>query len=179
MELATIAKPYAKGAFDVAVEVGKVAEWRAFLNTLRQLCGEQKLLDLMSSPQLTRVEKIALINGLLEKALKNVSQAQKAFVALVVNNGRFEVLSAILSVFDKFSSENEKIRHFQVASAYPLTNKQEAQLLETLADVFSSQVRLSVDVQPDLVGGLVIQQGDTVINGSIDAQLEKLGAQLS
>ena len=179
MELATIAKPYAKGVFNSALVNDTVPQWRAFLKAFSDLCCHQRLINLMHTPQLTKMQKIELIGSLLTQSTAELGKAQKAFVRLIVNNDRFAALSVIAGVFDKLVSENEKIRHFEIISAYPLTDKQQDELNRMLTDKFSVQASLRVEVKSDLVGGLIIKCGDTVINASVDAQLERLSARLS
>ena len=102
----------------------------------------------------------------------------KAFIKILAENKRLELISAISKLFEKFKAQQEKFSDISVLSAYELDSKSEKLLTEKLRSVLNNDVSLQTEIDQSLLGGVVIRAGDMVIDGSVKGRLNKLAETL-
>jgi F-type H+-transporting ATPase subunit delta len=88
------------------------------------------------------------------------------------------VLPQISAMFDDLRNDTEGVATARIDSAFPLTDAQVAELKETLEKRFGKKIEATVNIDPELVGGARITVGDTVIDASVQAQLQSMANQL-
>ena len=96
------------------------------------------------------------------------------FVRLLGHNGRFAQLGAIRGIFEQEREALEGRGQIEVRSAYPLTPEEEGRIGEAMSKRLGVSVSLSVRVDPDLIGGVVVRAGDLVIDASLRGRLNQL-----
>lgn len=175
-ELTTLARPYAKAAFEYALEAKQLAEWSDMLGFAAQIVGDESMQQLLTSPHFTQEDQketmLKVCEGKLDDNGANL-------IKLLAQNGRLLALPEIEVLFNFLRSEFEKTVEAQITSATELNEQQIAQLKEKLAANLGRQVEVSVDVNADLLGGLIIQAEDLVIDGSVRGKLAKLSDTLN
>jgi F-type H+-transporting ATPase subunit delta len=173
-ESLTIARPYAEAAFNLARERNALPSWSGALSRLAVVAGTETARDLVGNPRLS-ADQVA---RLIADAAGQLDAEQANFVRLLADNERLGVLPEISAEFDALRNEHEGILDAQVASAYPLTQEQLAQIVATLAERYGKQVKASVKVQPELIGGVSIRIGDEVIDASVRGKLAQMASAL-
>lgn len=169
-ELITLARPYAKAAFEQACNKGNLEEWSASLALLVTLVQEPKVQTLLSSPAFTAQQKsdtLIELCGELGNGLKN-------FVHILAENKRLPLLPLVREAFETFKAEYEKTLDITIVSAFKLTAKAEKLLTKSLSTRLSCAVNVKSSIDKSLLGGAVIHAGDTVIDSSVRGRLEKL-----
>jgi F-type H+-transporting ATPase subunit delta len=180
MSLTTIAKPYAKAIFEHALVNNSNKEWLSFFDGIEKVFSNTDLLRFIRSPKLNTQAKFDFLIDLIVKVLGNkLSKPQENFMRLIIDNDRVEVLSEISLSFRDMILSSGKSRQFKVLSAYDLSADEQKGLIKILSDKFDCDAHLEIDVQADLIGGVIIKDGDRIIDGSVNAQLEKLSYCLS
>ena len=175
-ELTTLARPYAKAAFEYAIEAKQLAEWSEMLGFAAQVVNDESMQQLLTSPHFTKEDQTAAMLKVVEDKFdaKGVN-----FIKLLAQNKRLLALPEIEVLFNYLRSEFEKIIEAQVTSASELNEQQITQLKEKLSAKLGRKVEISVDLNADLLGGLIIQAEDLVIDGSVRGQLAKLSDTLN
>ena len=174
-ELTTLARPYAKAAFNFAVEQTSLALWQQVLSAAASLSAQPTVDSVIQSPRMTAQEKSTFFVGLLIDALKKqLDQGQQNFFAMLAENKRLELLSAISELFDLYKANREKTVHVEVETAFELTSSNEQQLVEVLTKNLAREVTLKTSVNADLLGGVLVRAGDTVIDASARGGLQQL-----
>lgn len=97
-----------------------------------------------------------------------------AFVSFVVGAGRGRELPAIVDAFVALSAFHRAEAVAEVRSATALDDEQRTRLAEALGKATGKKVTVKVTVDPSILGGIVAQIGDTVIDGSVRGRLEQL-----
>ncbi|HAY41120.1 MAG TPA: F0F1 ATP synthase subunit delta [Gammaproteobacteria bacterium] len=180
MELVTIAKPYANAIIEIAMQNNTHEEWRDVLMAGTQVVNDESMQSFLASPGETKTNKAIAISSLLGKILdRNLSAEEKSFVDILLENDRALVLPSILSLFEKSINTLSDSKVFQVISAYKLSDKEKKQIVSDLADKYTANVSIETFVDESLVGGVVIKDGDKVIDLSIKARVSELNLQLS
>ncbi|MBJ7551564.1 F0F1 ATP synthase subunit delta [Marinomonas ostreistagni] len=170
-ELKTVARPYAKAAFEVAREQGQVAEWANMLSILATATEEAKLNVALQNPAFSAQEKAT---ALAEVCNEVVTDAGKAYLLSLAENKRLTLIPAISELFEQFKLNYEKAVDVVVTSAFALSAEQEQTLAASLGKKLDRNVNLTSETDASLIGGVVIRTGDLIIDGSVRGKLAKL-----
>ena len=175
-EEATLARPYANAAFDIAKSTRQLEEWSRALNLLSMACEQSAMRDILGSPVLAVEVKAAKILALFDEELFS---SVKRFVQLLAENKRLPLLGEITQQFETKRAEEERILDVTIKTAVDLTEIELDKFSTALTSHFNQEINLSAEVDVDLLGGAVIRTGDTVIDGSVRGRLDKLGEALA
>lgn len=167
----TLARPYAKAAFEYAMTANKLQSWFEALGVLAAVAGHDQIKKGFGASGLTVEQKASMFVDVCgEKLDENV----KNFIRMLATNKRLALLPYISELFAKMKAQQEKTIEVEVATAYELS----ADLINKLAQALSTKLNRVVTVQSSidesLLGGAVIHTGDMVIDGSIRGRLAKL-----
>ena len=180
MELSTIAKPYAQAIFEIAEKNDSLSEWSELLSTASAIMADNASQAFIASPGTSKDQKIDLICTLLEKATsRELSKQESALINIVLNNGRTDAFGSISSAFDSAVSNANQSKSFQVVSAFELTEAEEKAIVEDLTSKHKTTVTVDSVVDETLKGGVIIKEGDKVIDTSIKAKVDALSVSLS
>ncbi len=171
-EIATIARPYAEAAFDIARESsGAIDAWSEQLALAARITADADMQRLASDPAFGRERYAAL---LLDVCGKNVTGPVANFLHLLVENGRIGVLAEVVAQFETLKAQASGIKDADVVSAWPLDETQVKALAERLRKRFGCTVNLSVQVDPALIGGVIVTVGDEVYDASVRGKLQDM-----
>lgn len=170
-ELTTLARPYAKAAFEYANARGALAQWSSMFATLAGVAAEERVSQQLDAPSLTAEQQAKLLLDLCGDALDT---AAANFVRTLAVNKRLPLLATIRELFEQLKAQQEKTVDVEIASAFELDAAMQEKLATALKSKLSRDVKLRASVDPSLVGGIVIRAGDTVIDSSVRGRLAKL-----
>jgi len=174
-ELTTVARPYAKAAFDFAVEKDAVAKWQEMLAFAGAVAANDDMHQLLSGA--VAADTLAdIFNNVCGEQLDEHGQN---LVKVLAENKRLAALPEISTLFDAFKADYDKEIEVDVTSASTLTDAQQNELVASLEKRFARKVKLNCNVDPALIAGMVINAGDTVIDGSVKSKLNRLAAALN
>jgi F-type H+-transporting ATPase subunit delta len=174
-ELATIARPYAEAAFEVADREGKLAAWADALARLATVASDPKVQHLLGDPGVTPDALYGVIAG----AAGDLPAGVQNLVRVLIENGRVAALPQARELFEALKNEREGIVDAGIASAFPLDAAQTAELVRGLEARFKRKVRPHVSVDKELIGGVRVAVGDEVIDGSVRGQLAAMATALA
>lgn len=175
-ELTTLARPYARAAFESAHEASALAAWSEALTLLAAISAETSVKSLVASPTLTAEKKSQSIVDICEGEL---NQAQQNFVRTLADNDRLPLLPEIAVLFELYKANQEKSVDVNIETAFELSAEQSSELEASLKKTLARDVELSASVNKELLGGVFIRAGDTVIDASIRGRLQKLARAMS
>ncbi|WP_445114611.1 F0F1 ATP synthase subunit delta [Acinetobacter sp. WZC-1] len=174
-ELLTLARPYAKAAFAYASEQNAADNWSNALQVLSAAVQDEAFSAYLNRPELTPVEQV----GLFAKVLGDEQTAAVSnFLTLLAENGRLTLLPEIEAEYEQLKSQNNNSVDVVIESAFPLDSVQEQKLAHALEKRLNSSVKITVEVNPALIAGVVIRAGDQVIDDSALNKLEKMRTRL-
>jgi F-type H+-transporting ATPase subunit delta len=176
-ELTTVARPYAKAAFEFAREAGKLADWSAQLALAAALASDEEFARYLARPTLTAEQQA---DAFLKAAGDKLDGAVRNFVTEIVHNKRIEALPAIAELFEAFRAELEQSAEVVVTSAFELSDAQRQSLAAKLGQKLGRKIAIDeVILDRTLIGGVIIRSGDLVIDASVRGKLNKLAATLN
>jgi len=175
-ERATIARPYAKAAFEYARAANAFVAWSQGLAMAAEIVADARVAALTKSPRCTAGDLVGLINGVAGATL---DRGMQNFVAVLAENHRLLLLPAIAVQYEALRAAIENAVDVEVVSAVALDAAQQEKLKSALSTRFKRRVRLQNSVDATLLGGAVVRAGDLVIDGSLKGRLERLATELT
>ena len=174
-ELATIARPYAEAAFELARDEQALPAWSQMLRFAATIIGDERVAAALDNPRLDAAAKESL---LLSIGGDRFDAQARNFIHVLVEGERVTLLPQIAAMFDTLKNEAEATARATIESAFALTDAQLAELQGALEKRFGEKMETTVIVNPDLIGGARVTVGDAVLDGSVQAKLAAMHAQL-
>jgi F-type H+-transporting ATPase subunit delta len=176
VEKVTLARPYAKAAFQYARERNAFAQWSSVLATASAVVADPRVETLLVSPRVKPTELVDLIAGIAGESL---DENGRNFLNTLAENRRLGLLPEIAEMYETLRAEIEHIADVEIISATQLTDAQRGRLTEALKRRLKREIRLHVSVDPSLIGGAIVRSGDLVIDGSLKARLDRLALDIA
>jgi F-type H+-transporting ATPase subunit delta len=172
----TIARPYARAAFEEARQKQQLAPWSESLRAAALVVRDPRVHALLGNPHVVPEQLAQLVAGI---AATELGEHGLNFVRTLAENGRLAFLPEISELFDTFKDEAEGVADVTVTSAAALDAAQQQRIAQALQTRLKRQVRLHCQVDPQLIGGAVLRAGDLVIDGSLRTRLERIAYELT
>ena len=171
-----IAQVYARPLFDVASEQGNVEVVREQLGQLADALDENQDLRLFCfSPYFSSEEK----KRGLQAAISDVDPSVERFLMLLVENERLPLIGRIRREYDRLCDQAEDLLAVTVTSAVALDPAVISRLVEQISEQTGSRVELTEEVDPSIVGGVVLRVGNSILDASIRNRLENLRTEVA
>ena len=171
----TLARPYARAAFEVAHAAGSLAAWSQALAFAASVAGDARVARLGSDPRVLPAQLVAL--HLPAGMAADAPFAQ--FLGEMAEQRRLALLPEVAELYEAFKRESESQLLVKVTSAMALDAAQAEQLKTSLKRRFKREIELETRVDTTLLAGAVIDTGEQVIDGSARGRLAQLAGALS
>ena len=169
------ARRYAEAAFEVAMRDDTVADWRDQLDVAAAIVGDEQVLDVLRNPAIPGDQRAEVLAGALGD---RVSRPVQNLVQLMLRRGRISQVPRVAAEFRRLDDERQGLVHATAITATDLTPDEVRALTARLEQQTGGRVELDVEVDPSVLGGLIVRVGDRMIDGSVRGRLERLRNQL-
>ena len=176
LALTTLARPYARAAFEVGRDADALADWSRRLQLASAIAGDDQVSRLVHDPMFRRDDLLKLF---ADVGGDQFDDAFRNFLKVLAYNRRLELLAEITAQFEHLRQSSEKRLEIEVISAVELDQAQREKLAEALKRRFGREVEIEARMDPAVLGGVVIRAGDHVIDGSVRGRLNRLSRQLA
>ena len=170
-ELSTLARPYAKAAFEYARDKNTLSVWSEQLATAAAVSADSALETVLNNPSMTAQQQSQTLIDVCGDAL---GSEVGNYVAILASNKRLGLLSEIHSLFAQYKANHEKVVGVEVISAFDLADVTKNKLADVLSKKLEREVKVTTSTDNNLLGGVLIRAGDLVIDGSVRGRLNKL-----
>ncbi len=173
-------KVYGEAFFELCLEEtpDKLKDIFAELNALQEIFAENpELVKIMDTPTVTGEEKLSLIKDIVREG--NVSEYSGNLLCVLAERGRFGCYGGIVNNFRAKYNEHFKIAEIVVTTSAPLTDELRAKIVKKMSEVTGKTVSIQEKLNPDIIGGIVIDYGTTRYDGSVKARLNAIRNELS
>ncbi|OEY66073.1 F0F1 ATP synthase subunit delta [Marinobacter sp. X15-166B] len=167
----TLARPYAKAAFQAARDQQQLAEWSELLTYAGFVAANDVIEKLLANPGMEEVKKAELILDVTEQT---VSEHQRNFFELLAENRRLALLPEIAALFNTYRADLERTVDLEVTAAYELTAEQQQKLTQVLSAKLERKVSITASLDKSIIGGVIVRTGDLVIDASVRGKLAKM-----
>jgi F-type H+-transporting ATPase subunit delta len=175
-ERLTIARPYARAAFEEAQQQRRLDAWSHAIAVAAEVVRDPRVAVLLDNPRVSPEQLAGLVSGI---AAGELGETGANFVSTLAANHRLEFLPEIATLFDTFKDEALGVADVTVTSAAALDEAHRRKLAAALEQRLQRSVRLHCNTDPALIGGAVLRAGDLVIDGSLRTRLERLAYELT
>ncbi len=172
----TLARPYARAAFEAARDADALPRWSDALALASEISGTEELHYLSGHPRVGGDRLLALITDI---GKDEFDESFTNFLKVVITNGRLALMPEIAVQYEAYRRDAEQRIKVEVISARPMGDEESDELAERLKARFGRDVDMHVEVDESLIGGAVIRAGDKVIDGSVRGRLEQLGRRIN
>ena len=174
--MSVVDRVYARALFDAALDENRLEPVR---EQLQQLVEAEKsvpeLRELLRNPQLDPRSKSAALEELLEGG----EDLLRKFLLVLVSKGRAGQLEEISREFDRMVAEHEGVIHAELTTAVELSEDDAQELLQQIERASGRKVEATRSVDPNLIGGIVLQVGSHRLDASVRGRLERLRRELA
>ena len=174
--MAVAQRIYAKALFDAAKDAGRLARVREELADFAAAVEQvPELRELLRNPQLDPRSKRAALEDLLSGA----DELLRNFLLVLVDKGRAGQLEEIAREFERLAAEQEGIVRAELTTAVELSDAEAKKLLKQIEQASGQKVEATRSVDPDLIGGMILQVGSRRLDASVRGRLERLRRELA
>ncbi|QLK87515.1 F0F1 ATP synthase subunit delta [Arsenophonus endosymbiont of Aphis craccivora] len=169
-EITTVARPYAKAAFDFAVENQLVDKWQNMLSFIAEATSNQQIGELLSgsiAPETLAKTFITICGDEIDEHVRHL-------IRIMAENGRLSTLPEVLKQFIQLRAFLESTVDIEVISATELNEKQQFKISAAMEKRLSRKVKLNCKIDKSVIAGVIIRAGDLVIDGSVRGRIERL-----
>jgi F-type H+-transporting ATPase subunit delta len=169
-EVATLARPYARAAFEAAQDAKALGAWSSHLKFTAQMLSDPRVRSTVMDPRVgaSDLSTLLLPNG------EAVDSDFGRFVALLIENQRADLLVEISTLFEELKREAEHTLKVTVRTASAIPPAEENSMRAALKKRFNREIEMDQQIDPSLIGGAIIDAGDVVIDGSVRGRLARL-----
>jgi len=169
-ELTTIARPYARAAFDFALERDEIGVWQEKLIVLNEIVQNNMILNILNDSSNKNIVYdiiLSIFGDELDIHFGN-------FIKIMLINNRLMVIPEVIKLYIYYVKSKEGRIDVEVISAIMLDEEQKNNISQKLEERLSKKVNLQCSVDKDLIAGAVIKVEDTVIDRSVSSKLHRL-----
>ncbi len=174
----TVARPYAQAIFEIAQSAGALAEWSETLAAAGLLLEDRELVEYLGNPGFNDKQRYEFLTGLFASGgatlLAGDDKKGSNFLRLLLENNRVAALPEMSMHYEALRARAENTVEAVVTSAAALSDEQQQQIARSLRERLGRDVRITTEIDENLIGGAVIRAGDVFIDGSLRGRLEGL-----
>lgn len=167
----TLARPYAKAAFQVALDKDDLGSWANMLRLIAVIAKDEKVATILSSPVYTSTQQAEIV---LDLCGDELNEGGQNFIRVLAENHRLPLISEIVEIFEALKASQEKSIDVEITTAYEISVEATDNLARALKTRLQRKINLQSRVEKSLIGGAIIRAGDTVIDSSLRGKLNKL-----
>lgn len=175
-EISTIARPYAVAAYKLGSEQKALAKWSEMLGFASAVASDPQMQAYIQDPKVVSSELQA---AFLKVCGAKLNEHGQNLIKVLVEYGRMSILPAITTAFEELKALDEGTLDAQIIAAAKPSAAEIKDLVKRLEAKFGKKIEASVSVDSELIGGIKIIVGDTVIDASVKGQLQNLAYTLS
>jgi F-type H+-transporting ATPase subunit delta len=167
---------YARALFDAAKEQGALARVREELDDLRAAIGQvPELAAVLDNPEVDQAVKTEILGDVLGEA----HELTRNFLRLLAEKGRAAEVDGVVREFDSLVAAEERVLAVELTTAFELSDDDFRSIVAQIEQASGRTVEARRNVDPDLIGGIVLQAGSMRLDASVRGRLERLRQELA
>ena len=171
-----IGKNYGSALFSIAIDEGKQELILGELTTINNILNENSdFIKLLNTPSITMKEKMQVLSSALEG---QIDENTYNFLCLLTEKGRILYLNEITDAYRELYNNYYNLTEVRVTTVIPLNDELRAKLIKKLETITGKEVTIIEEIDPDIIGGIIINYDNTQIDASVKTKLDGLRAQI-
>ena len=169
---------YAKSVFGLAEEKKMLDKVQADMETISAVCkASPDLVAMLNSPLISMGKKENIVTAVFEKLF--TSELAPLLTQMLVRKGREMYLPHVANSFIQLYDESKGVERGTLVSAHKLSSKEEKAIQAAMEEKIGKKLELTVEVDPELIGGFVLKVGDKLFDGSVSSSLRRIKQELT
>jgi F-type H+-transporting ATPase subunit delta len=168
------ARRYAQAVFEIALEKNELERWQTDLQKVVSAVSDSDFLAALESPKIKFEDKSRFI----KKRLGAVNQLALNLVSLLISRSSIGIIREIAVEYKRLLDEHRGIKTADVITAVGIDDKEKSKLAAKLGELVDAKVEITSQVDPDILGGLVVRVGGKLLDGSTRSKLTALKREL-
>jgi F-type H+-transporting ATPase subunit delta len=167
-------KRYAQALFELAVEQNQLEQWAEELQFTDQVLQDEEFLAFLQHAEVPLERKINAIDIVLQ----DVNALIKNLVYLLITRNAVALIHDVQTGYRQMLDEHQGRQRVEITSAVPLEDQELQRITRFVANLVQKEVAVSTRVDESILGGVIIQIGDQLLDGSTRSRLEGLRKQI-
>ena len=167
-------KRYAQAIFQLAVQQDQVDEWAGELDSISQVLQDEEFSSFLEHAEVPLAEK----NRSIETVFPDTNPLVRNLVALLISRGSVKLIDDVHLSYSQLVDEYRGRQGVEVTSAVSLDTAELEQISRFVSELIQKEVVVSTEVDETILGGVIIQVGDQLLDGSVRSRLEGLRRQV-
>jgi F-type H+-transporting ATPase subunit delta len=168
------AQRYAEAVFEIAMAKKQPDEWQAVLDSMANLSRDASIAAFMESPDIAIGQKAKVI----KEALGVEDPLTENFLHLLIQKGRFGTVAEIAGEYRRMLDEQRNIGRADVTTAVPLSEEENKKVTAQLGEILGKKIVARNEVDPEIIGGMVVRVDGKLLDGSVRGRLDNLRAEI-
>ena len=164
------AKRYSQAVFELALEKNEIDRWLNDLERMAALASNREISEVMENPMFFIEKKCKL----LQKLLQGINPQALNLVSILTQKGKFAFIETIHSDYLIMVNQYKGIAKAEVTTAVAIDDNQKDKLAERLSKLTGKKVVVSINIDPNIIGGMIARVDGKIIDGSTRSQLSAL-----
>ena len=161
---------FAQAIFELAVEQDQLEQWGQELRFAAQVLQDEEFRAFLSHAEVPLARKTSAIDAVLEQ----VNPLVRNLVSILVSRGIVDLIQDVQTAYQSLLDQHLGRQQVEVTSAVPLNDQELERITQFVRDLIRKEVAVSTQVDESILGGVVIQIGDQLLDGSTRSKLEEL-----
>jgi F-type H+-transporting ATPase subunit delta len=166
---------YADAAFEIGLRDKTVEVWRRELDAASDMARNEQVIEVLANPAIPLDQRLEAA----QRTFAKLSEPVRNLILLLVRRGRIEQLPRVAVEFARRDDERNGLVHATATSAAPLGEDEIRAIAARLEQLTGARIALETNVDPDILGGVIVRMGDRLIDGSVRGRLERLRGRLA
>ena len=167
-------KRYAQAIFQLAVQQDQVDQWAGELDSIRQVLQDEEFRSFLEHAEVPLAEK----NRSIETVFPDTNPLVRNLVALLISRGSVKLIDDVHLSYSQLVDEYRGRQRVEVTSAVSLDTAELERISRFVSELIQKEVVVSTEVDETILGGVIIQVGDQLLDGSVRSRLEGLRRQV-
>lgn len=171
------ARTYAQALFEVALETNRIDGFEKELNFVQETFAQHPdFYEIFKTPQISNEDKKHIIESVFRGRL---ADEVMNFLKILLDKKRTGILEYIAKEYHKLANAHNRVVEAVAVTTVPLKDEEKAKLVAKLTGITGKRVQLKNQIDPAIIGGMLVRIGDQVIDGTIQSRLNKLQEDLA
>lgn len=167
-----IGNRYASALFEVGLELDKVEDFFKELNIIKGVFEmEDRLFQILTHPRITKSDKKSLIKDVFKD---NISKEISNFLYIIIDKRRERNILEIVNRYKEIYNDHKNITNVIATTAIPMDEESKQNLKNKLEEKLNKKVEISNKVDPSIIGGVLLQMDDKIIDSTLTSQLKNM-----
>ncbi len=174
-EAITIARPYAEAIFKTALAKQTLNLWSDMLLAMTSIANDESVKAIEGNPGVSAKQ---LTEIFIESCKDKLNDEGRNLIVAMAGNSRLAILPQVRELFEQLKAQHEGVLEAKIVSAFALDSEQLSKLIANLERKFKHKIEAQVSIDPELIGGVKVEVGDEILDGSVRGKLEAMAISL-